>query len=181
MTPARAVWLLGPVAGVPPLLQPVAHALLEAKEDVESLLPTLSADVVWARPAGVASAGFHVKHAVGSLDRLVTYARGESLNERQLATLAAEKTMDASAGTPEQLIAEFSAAVDRAIEQLKATSEGDLTKPREVGRAKLPSTVLGLLVHAGDHTYRHIGQMITTARVAADVVLGPGPSHAAPR
>ncbi len=168
MASGKPVWLGGPIAGVPALLQPVAHALLEAAEDVQAVVPALSVEALWARPANVASVGFHVKHAMGSLDRLFTYARGESLSGAQLATLAAEKTLDGSAGTPAQLAAEFAAAVGRAIEQLKATSERELLEPREVGRAKLPSNVLGLLAHAGDHTYRHVGQLITTARVAVE-------------
>lgn len=102
---------------------------------------------------------------MGSLDRLFTYARGETLNESQLATLASEKSMDRDAATPAQLASDFAAAIQKALGQLRATSEGSLLDPREVGRAKLPSNVLGLLVHAGDHTYRHIGQMITTARI----------------
>ena len=165
MAPARPVWLLGPVEGVPPLLQPVAHALLEAKEDVEHLLAPLSSEMVWKRPAGAASIGFHVAHAIGSLDRLFTYARGKALNETQLAVLAGEKALDQTAGTPAELVTRFSAAVDTALEQLRATDPATLTDAREVGRAKLPSTVIGLMVHAGDHTYRHVGQAITTARL----------------
>ena len=165
MASARPVWLLGPIEGVPPLLQPVAHALLEAKEDVEHLLAPLSNEMMWKRPVGAASIGFHVAHAMGSLDRLFTYARGSALNETQLAVLAGEKSMDHSSGTPAELVARFSSAVDAALEQLRSTDAGTLTDAREVGRAKLPSTVIGLLVHAGDHTYRHVGQAITTARL----------------
>lgn len=165
MASARPVWLLGPVDRVPALLQPVAHALLEAKEDVTHLLAPLSSDTVWRRAESAASIGFHVVHAMGSLDRLFTYARGEALSEAQLAVLAGEKTLDHTAGPPADLVARFGSAVERAIEQLRATDEATLTHPREVGRAKLPSTVIGLLVHAGDHTYRHVGQAITTARL----------------
>jgi len=157
--------LQGAIAGVPPLLQPVAHALIEADQDAQALLATLFTDEVWARPHGIASVGFHIRHAMGSLDRLFTYARGEALNETQLATLASEKSMDRNTATTAQLGTDFSAAVQKAIAQLRATSDSALLAPRDVGRAKLPSNVLGLLVHAGDHTYRHIGQMITTAKV----------------
>src|SRR5688500_6321001 len=115
MASARPVWLLGPVEGVPPLLQPVAHALLEAKEDVEHLLAPLSSKIVWKRPAGAASIGFHVAHAMGSLDRLFTYARGKALNETQLAALAGEKELDQTAGTPSELAARFSIAVAAAL------------------------------------------------------------------
>lgn len=164
---ARPVWLLGPVPGVPPLLQPVAHALLEAKEDVEHLLPSLATHLLWQRPVGAASVGFHIVHSAGSLDRLFTYASGALLTPTQLAALQAEKTLDASFGDASAVMAHFGGTVDRAIEQLRATPESVLIEPREVGRGKLPSTVIGLLVHAGDHTYRHVGQAITTARLLA--------------
>lgn len=159
------VWLQGPIAGVPALLQPVAHALVEAEEDVQALVPSLSIEEIWTRPNGAASVGYHVGHAAGSLDRLLTYARGDSLNATQLATHAAEKTMDSNSATPSELAADFSAAVERALGHLRATSEVSLLAPREVGRARLPSDVIGLLVHAGLHTYRHVGQAITTAKI----------------
>jgi hypothetical protein len=164
------IWLQGPVAGVHALLQPVAHALIEADEDVRKLLASLPAEQLWTRRNGAASVAYHVLHAVGSLDRLFTYARGEPLNEKQLAALSAEKTMekDASTATPHAVATTFSAAIERAMLQLRATSERDILAPREVGRAKAPSNVLGILVHAGDHTYRHVGQAITTAKLLRD-------------
>ena len=164
---AGPVWLQGPIDGVPALLQPVAHALLEARDDVSALMDRVSHDELWARPGGIASVGFHVRHCMGSLDRLFTYARGEALSESQLAALAAEKTMSHSA-TPAQTAADFTAAVDRALAQLRATSADALLAPRAVGRAQLPSNVIGLLAHAGDHTYRHVGQAITTARIVSE-------------
>ena len=159
------VWLQGPIEGIPDLLQPVAHALVEAAQDVRTLLGTITPQETWTRPHGAAPVGFHVRHAVGSLDRLLTYARGEELGEAQLAALAAEKTMDSGAGEPAMLSAEFDAAIDRALEQLRSTSPDSLMAPRLVGRAKLPSTVLGLLAHAADHTYRHVGQAVTTTKI----------------
>ena len=103
---------------------------------------------------------------MGSLDRLFTYARGESLSTTQLDALAAEKTMERNETTPRELAREFAEAIARAVAQLRVTLEADLLAPRDVGRAKLPSNVIGLLVHAGDHTYRHVGQAITTAKIA---------------
>lgn len=163
----RAVWLSGPIEGIPPLLLPVAHSLTESKEDVQRLLADVPLDILWRRPGSAAAAGFHVKHAMGSLDRLLTYARGESLSDAQLAILAGEKSLDRTAGDGAQLSREFSAAIDRALAQLRATPEDSLLQRREVGRAKLPSNVLGLLVHAAEHTYRHIGQLSTTLRIAS--------------
>src|ERR671917_617505 len=92
-------WLRGPVPGVPPLLQPVAHALLQAVEDIRRVVPLLSDDNLWRRPGGAASVGFHVRHAGGALDRLFTYARGEALSETQRAALARETAPDGQGGT----------------------------------------------------------------------------------
>jgi hypothetical protein len=169
------VWLHGPIDGVPDLLQPVAHALIEAAQDVRTLLARVTPEQTWTRPHGAASVGFHVRHSMGSLDRLLTYARGGGLSEAQLATLSAEKNLDARVGGPAQLSADFDDAIDRALQQLRSTSRDALLDPREVGRAKLPSNVLGLLAHAADHTYRHVGQAVTTAKIVAGM-LGQGPT-----
>lgn len=167
-------WLRGPVDGVAPLLQPVAHALLQAVEDVRRVVPPLSADALWARPGGAASVGFHVRHAGGALDRLFTYARGEQLSEEQRLALRAETSPDAQGGAGARaLVAAFEAQVERAIAQLRGTAETELTKPREVGRAKLPSTVIGLLFHAAEHTQRHVGQTIATAKVVSPYPHSP--------
>jgi hypothetical protein len=141
--------------------------VLEANEDVRLLLEWLPDGVLWKKPAAAASVGFHIVHSAGSLDRLFTYARGEPLSSAQLATLASEKSLGVDFGDPASVAAHFSAAVDLAVVQLTRTPESSLTEHRDVGRGRLPSTVLGLLVHAGDHTYRHVGQAITTARLLA--------------
>jgi uncharacterized damage-inducible protein DinB len=159
-------WLRGPVPGVPPLLQPVAHALLQAVEDIRRVVTPLEHDALCARPAGAASVGFHVRHAAGALDRLFTYARGEMLSKVQLATMkdetAPEQQGNATAG---ELVAAFEARVERALAQLRDTPADRLTDLREVGRARLPSTVIGLLFHGAEHTQRHVGQMIATAKI----------------
>lgn len=179
---AGPVWLQGPIDGVPDLLQPAAHALVEAAQDVRTLLATVTPEQTWTRPYGAASVGFHVRHSMGSLDRLLTYARGEALSDAQLATLAAEKTMDAGSGDAEQLSADFDGAVDRALAQLRSTPPETLLDAREVGRARLPSNVLGLLAHAADHTYRHVGQAVTTAKIVKGMMsAGSTPPTAAGR
>lgn len=159
------VWLRGPIAGIAPLLQPVAHSLLQCREEVRSAIRTgVTPERIWSRPGGAAAIGYHIQHAIGSLDRLFTYARGESLSPAQLAALSAERQPDAAL-SGEELLTAFSAAVDRALEQLRATDESVLLDARSVGRAKLPSTVLGLLFHAAEHTQRHVGQAVTTAKI----------------
>lgn len=169
------VWLRGPVDGIPSILQPVAHSLLQCREEVAKILPTLSRAELDTRLGGAASAGFHVRHAAGSLDRLFTYARGEALSQDQLAEMRGEGEPDASPDAAVRLFAAFEAGIDRAMQQLRGTDESRLLEPRGVGRAQLPSTVLGLLFHAAEHTQRHIGQMVTTVKI----VRGTGASRQA--
>jgi hypothetical protein len=78
-------WLRGPIPGIAPVLQPAAHAFVMAREDVEAAVSGLAEDQIWARPAGIASLGFHLAHLAGSTDRLLTYARGEALSDVQRA------------------------------------------------------------------------------------------------
>lgn len=158
-------WLRGPLAGVPPLLQPVAHSLTQCRNEVREALRDLTPAQMGARPGGAPSVGFHARHAIGSLDRLLTYARGEQLSAAQHEVLAREAEADVGDGAAARLIAESDAGVGAALDQVRATREDTLLEPRGVGRAQLPSTVIGLLVHAAEHTQRHVGQLVTTARI----------------
>ena len=130
------------------------------------MVAPLSPADLWARPGGAASVGFHVRHAAGSLDRLFTYARGEALTGEQFAFLAAEGEPGSPPAQAAALVSAFEEGVDRALAQLRETPEGTLLEPRGIGRRQLPSTVLGLLFHAAEHTQRHVGQIVTTARIA---------------
>lgn len=163
MTPRPEVWLRGPVDGVPAPLQPIAHALLQAVEEIDAIMHDAPQAVLWTRPNGVASIGFHLQHIVGVLDRLATYARGEMLSDAQREYLAQE-THD-NGDSREQLVARLHTQVDAMIAQLRSTDMQTLHEPRAVGRARLPSNVLGLLVHAAEHTQRHLGQLLVTVRV----------------
>jgi len=156
------VWLRGPLPGYAPMLMPVAHALLQAREDVERVAGEATAEELWQRPRGAASAGYHLQHLAGSLDRLLTYARGEPLSEVQRAALRQEGTPGAPGS---ELVPAVLAGIDQALAQLRRTEVDSLGAAREVGRARLPSTVLGLLFHAAEHTSRHVGQLITTLKV----------------
>lgn len=159
------VWMRGPLPGYPPLLQPVAHSLLQSLEEVRSHLSGLTPDELWARPHGAASVGYHVRHAAGSLDRLLTYAREAMLSDAQLEALRAEAEPDMDVDAGARLVERFAAAVERALDQVRHTPEASLTEVRGVGRAQLPSTVIGLLFHAAEHTLRHVGQMVTTIKI----------------
>lgn len=155
----------GPVPGIPPLLQPVAHSLLQSVEEVRRGVSPLSPDHLWARPGGAPSVGFHIRHAAGSLDRLFTYARGEALSPEQRAFLAVEAEPGFPPAQAAALAEAFELQVNRALDQLRGTRESTLLEARGVGRLQLPSTVLGLLFHAAEHTQRHVGQIVTTARI----------------
>lgn len=167
MASTPEVWLRGPVPEIAPALQPVAHSLLQVREDLPPLLESLTAAQLWARPGGSASIGYHAVHLAGSLDRLTTYARGEKLSETQFADLKAERAVDASPRPVGEIVRLVTGAIDAALRDLGTYFEDDLFTPREVGRAKLPSTVLGLLAHAAEHTARHAGQIATLARVTS--------------
>ena len=157
-------WLGGPIDGVDAYLMPVAHALVQVRDDVGAVLSRLAPEQLTARPGGAASIAFHAAHLAGSLDRLLTYARGESLSPAQKEALAAEK--GGAAGDRDALISLVTDTVARALDQLRATPREGLLEPRKVGRAGLPSNVLGLLFHAAEHAQRHAGQIATTARIA---------------
>ena len=158
-------WQRGPVDGVPAVLQPVAHILLQVRESVGELTAGLSEEEWNRRPGGVASAAFHVRHITGVIDRLFTYARGHALTAEQLASIPLEGRAMAAADVAVALGA-LSARVDAAVAELKTIDVSTLGDFRGVGRAQLPSTVIGCLVHGAEHSMRHVGQLSVTIRVA---------------
>lgn len=156
-------WLRGPLEGVDPYLMPAAHALVQSREDLAQAVGGLGLDALQKRPGGAASLSFHLRHVAGAIDRLLTYARGEALSDAQRAVAGAEARESDADGTA--LVAQAQAAIDVALAQLRSTPRESLLDPRPVGRAALPSTVLGLLFHVAEHTQRHTGQVIATAKV----------------
>ena len=159
------IWLRGPRPNVPPLLQPVAHALLQARDELNAAMHDFPPALLNERPGGVASVGFHLQHLAGVLDRLLTYARREVLTAQQLAAFNAEVPPLATAdNTVAKLVQAFNDTVDKALIQLENTDEASLTEVRGVGRAQVPSTHIGVLVHAAEHTTRHLGQLLVTAK-----------------
>ena len=158
------VWLRGPLAGIPALVQPVAHALLQAKEEIHEMMNDFPIELLWQRPAGVASPAFHLQHIAGVLSRLFTYAAGQPLSSQQLVYLKTEGVQTAGITIP-QLLNQLDAEIASCLDILRSIDEARLTEPRGVGRMQLPSTVLGLLFHAAEHTMRHTGQLLVTVRV----------------
>ena len=159
------VWLRGPVDGIPPLLQPIAHALLQAREEINEMMADFPDKFLWLHVAGMASPGFHLQHLSGVLDRLFTYAKGEMLTQHQHNKLDAEGKMPEIGYSVMNLLEVFNRQVDDSIKQLSETNELILTEKRGVGRGQLPSTVIGLYTHAAEHTMRHVGQLLVTARI----------------
>lgn len=165
-------WLRGPVDGVLPELQSVAHALVQVREDLQGLQGSLTNDALWITPGGAASIGFHVRHLAGALDRLLTYARGEPLSAEQRSALAAERDASRAPNDVQGLFEQTIATIDSALVQVRATRRDELFEFRAVGKAALPSSVIGLLAHAAEHSARHAGQAITTAKVVRGLQSG---------
>ena len=157
-------WQRGPIEGVPAVLQPVAHILLQVRESVDEMVANLT-EVEWnARPANVASAAFHVRHLTGVIDRLFTYSRGHTLSDGQFAAMRREGDVLTLAEVPHVLEA-LHAQVEAAIAELRTIDVATLGDFRGVGRAKLPSTVIGCLMHGAEHSMRHVGQLSVTTRI----------------
>lgn len=160
-------WMRGPVENIPALLQPVAHALLQARLEVNEMMQDFPRELLWQKPVGMASPGFHLQHLTGMPDRLFTYAKAEQLTQQQLDYLAAESKEDVNLNI-NVLLDRFNKQVDLSLQQLSATDEKTLTDFRGVGRKQLPSTVMGLLFHAAEHTMRHTGQLLVTVKILKD-------------
>ena len=148
---------------MPAMVMPAAHAMMQAAEDIPRAAEGLTNTQLWALPGGAAAVGFHLRHLGGSIDRLLTYMRGEMLTDAQMAALDAEIEDDGRSS--DELVGEALAAIARGIEAMRETPPGIYLEPRGVGRRRLPSTVFGLLVHIAEHTQRHVGALIATAKV----------------
>ena len=163
-TQTLEVWMRGPIAGLIPLLQPVAHAILQAREEVNQLMIDFPNELIWERPSGVASIAFHLQHLSGVLDRLFTYANDQILNEDQLELLALEADSTQFL-TVKGLLTRFNNQVNKSLTQLKNIEEKTLLDPRGIGRKQIPTNKLGLLFHAAEHTQRHVGQLLVTVKM----------------
>jgi uncharacterized damage-inducible protein DinB len=155
-------WLRGTLSDVAPVQRAVLHALELAKEDLERWCGDLTDAQLNARPADIAPVAFHIRHIGRATDRLLTYAEGNPLSIEQISAMKAELNPDA---TRDQLFSELNQALDAAAKRIRAFSAEDLNQPRTVGRQQMPTTVAGLVVHVADHTQRHVGQAITTAKI----------------
>jgi uncharacterized damage-inducible protein DinB len=157
-------WLRGTLTETPAVLRAVLHALQAAEEDIVRHCGTLTDDEIHHRPCGVASVAFHLRHIPGSIDRLLTYAEGRELSDEQLRYMKAEGGPDITVSEALQQLAD---GLQACAERIRRFDPAELEQPRYVGRRRMPTTVGGLLVHVADHTQRHVGQAITTARIVA--------------
>lgn len=162
------VWLRGPVSGIPALLQPAAHAFLLAREDVDVAVQGLTPEQLWAQPGGAASIGFHVAHLAGATSRLMTYATQQPLSDAQKAALARERAVNETRPSLESILAELHASFDAAMDQMARTDQSTLEEVRTIGKAALPTTVIGAIFHAAEHAARHAGQIVTTAKIVRE-------------
>ena len=156
-------WLRGPLPGVHPLLSPTLYSYAQAREDLAYWTAELSEAQIWSRPHGLAPVGFHIRHIAGSVERLTTYLKGEQLTAEQLDALQHE--MQPGLGR-EELLRALDDSLRRSEQVILALDPASLEHPRAVGRKRLPTTVAGLLVHLAEHTQRHVGEAIITAKVA---------------
>ena len=163
MTSQPEPWLRGPIAGVDPLVAPVLYAFEQAREEMARYTDGLSTEQLWATPHGFGPVAFHIRHTARSIDRLLTYLQGGQLSDGQMAALGMEK---AAGATREELLEELEGALRAAERVVRSVDPATLAEAREVGRKRLPTTVIGLLTHMAEHTQRHTGQAIVAARLA---------------
>lgn len=155
-------WLRGTLTAAPAEQRAVLHALQLAREDVDLWCSSLREEELTARPHSLPSVAFQLRHIVGSLDRLLTYAERKPLTDEQLRGMAAERNAPANGA---ELFAEFESGLSAAERRIREIGIEQWPEARTVGRRELPTTVAGLLIHCADHTQRHVGQAVTTAKV----------------
>jgi uncharacterized damage-inducible protein DinB len=160
--PSIEPWLRGTHAEVPPAGRAVLHALDLALDDLTKWTAGLSDAETHSQPLGLNSIGFHLRHIAGSTDRILTYAEGNQLSQEQLVALKAEQSGEE---TLAQLLAQVEASFSNASERIHVLATADLGTFRGVGRKQLPTSIGGALIHVADHTQRHVGQVVTTAKV----------------
>lgn len=158
-------WLRGTHVDVPVAGRAVLHALELALDDLRKWTDGLTDDEIHTLPLRLPSIAFLLRHIAGSVDRILTYAEGGQLSDAQLAALKSEKDGEGKQETLAELLAAIEAAFSKAADRIRALAAGELNTPRSVGRKLLPTSLGGALIHVADHTQRHVGQVVTTAKV----------------
>ena len=161
-TPYIEPWLSGSYADVPAVPRAVLHALDLALDDLTKWTDGLTDAEVHSAPLGLNPIAFHLRHIARSTDRILSYAEGNQLSPEQLAALKSESIGEESLAV---LLAEVEASFSNAAERIRNLDTADFDTPRFVGRKQLPTSIGGALIHVADHTQRHVGQVVTTAKV----------------
>lgn len=161
-------WMRGTHGELDPLRRAVIHALELAEEDVARWCVPLRESQLFARPAELPPVAFHLRHMVRSLDRLLSYAEDLGLDARQLALLSTEM----AEGSASEVLAECRDGLAAAKRRVLALDPESYGEERGIGRKRLPTTVAGLLIHCAEHTARHLGQAVTTAKLVSGSVAG---------
>jgi hypothetical protein len=155
-------WMRGPIEGVEPLVTPVFHSFIMVREDLAKFTAGVSDEDVWRTIGSLPPLGFHLRHIPGSVERLTTYLMNEQLSPEQIEAM---KDEGAQRGTLQELLNALHAGLAACEERIRTIDPATIHEPRYIGRKRLPTTVLGLLVHIAEHTQRHLGQAITTAKL----------------
>lgn len=155
-------WLSGTHAEVPAVGRAVLHALELASDDLKKWTIGMTDAEVHSQPLGLTSVAFHLRHIARSVDRILGYAEGSQITAEQLAALKAESIGEESLVA---LLSEVEASFANASGRIRTLAAADMNTPRGVGRKQLPTSLGGALVHVADHTLRHVGQVVTTAKV----------------
>ncbi|MGC1463496.1 MAG: DinB family protein [Terracidiphilus sp.] len=160
-------WLRGTHSDVPAVGRAVLHALDLALDDLTNWTEGLTDAEVHSEPLGLPSVAFHLRHIARSTDRILSYGEGNQLTSEQLAALKTEQTKAEQTG--EESLAALLAAVEvsfnNAADRIRVLATANFETFRGVGRKQLPTTIGGALIHVADHTQRHTGQIVTTAKV----------------
>jgi uncharacterized damage-inducible protein DinB len=163
--PSAEPWLRGTYADVPAAGRAVLHALDLALDDLTKWTAGLTVAEIHSSPLGITPVAFHLRHIARSTDRILTYAEGGQISASQLQNLKAEQAGEGTQESLAELLAEVEASFSNASGRIRTLAIADLDTPRFVGRKQLPTSVGGALIHVADHTQRHVGQVVTTAKV----------------
>ena len=138
------------------------HAFDLALDDLTKWTEGLTDAEVHTHPLDLSSIAFHLRHIARSTDRLLSYAEGNQLSSEQLTALKAEQTGDEPLAV---LLSEVEVSFSNAADRVRVLATANPDTFRGVGRKQLPTSIGGALVHVADHTQRHVGQVVTTAKV----------------
>ena len=154
-------WMSGRLSGLHPVMAALLYSFQHARADLETWTKDLSTTDLSRSVLGLAPLSFHIRHIAGSVDRLLTYARGEQLSAEQLSALRDES---GSGMSREALMRTLDDVLDRAGVTVRGLDPRSLADLREIGRKRIPVPLGTLLVHIAEHTQRHVGEAIITAQ-----------------